>query len=280
MPDKKDKIEAQKRFDAPIRRAESLLRTLKIQFDPEYFVPDLEKADSYLHHDRSSNYSSGDVWIPLGKKERIHYYGSVVGGTSDRPIGAYQYMLFSDVFCWPKPSNKPGGFSIERFLAEVPKLESAEPVFGGFEAAFAPGKVVLDIASGEAVAALQLAMKFPEATIIGVDHLYQANNRVFLNRPGLQLTHGDWRYLENIPDASIDTILSCQGVTMWGLESNVYEEDKIKIVQSLKRVSKVGTVLRFDGYVNESAVQFLIEHLGSDWDVRSLAKTFAARRMK
>ena len=241
----------------------------------------------YLHSDHSKNFSSGDVQIPIAWKEWVHYYGNVIGGTSDRPISSYQVMLFPDIFLQEVyDPNSTLGYSIERFLNEATYLDNNTPIFGGYEDAFRAGKVVLDIASGEAIAAMQLALKFPQTTIVGVDALYQTKRRVFPLKPGLQLVYADWRYLKSIPTASVDTILSCQGITMWGLPfkgdansraNEVPQDDGFKIVQALNRVSKPGTVIRFDG--NYTAT-FLRKNLGENWDIDPREDVFAAQRMR
>lgn len=163
-------------------------------------------------------------------------------------------------------------------------MENPQPLFNGYLDTFGPGKVVLDIASGEAVAATQLTLAFPDATIIGVDILYQTERRVFPNRAGLQLTHGDWRELTAIPSGSVDTILSCQGLTMWGLPigatertrgNDISEDDGFRIIKTLNRISKPGTVIRFDSIEKDT---FLRANLGSNWNILPHEHIFIARR--
>lgn len=261
-----------------------LLNQLRILFDTDYFVPNAQRASQYLCSDHSKNRSSGDVLIPIGKKELVHYFGNVKGGTSDRPISSYQEMLFPDVF-QKKAYTPDGTYSIKKFLEEAIHQSDPDPVFNGYDGVFTPGSTVLDIASGEAIAAIQLALTFPQTTIIGVDLLYQTKRKVYPNKPGLQLTHADWRHLESIPSASVDTILSCQGVSMWGLPfegnsewggNDIPESDGLAIVNALNRVSKPGTILRLD-YNNNT---FLYKHLKKNWTISSREDVFVAQRQK
>lgn len=148
--------------------------------DRSYFVPNPKRADVYLHSDHSKNFSSGDVQIPIAWKEWVHYYGKVIGGTSDRPISSYQVMLFPDIFLQEVyDPNSTLGYSIERFLNEATCLDNSTPIFGGYEGAFRAGKVVLDIASGEAIAAMQLALKFPKRLLLALMHSIKQKEEYF-----------------------------------------------------------------------------------------------------
>lgn len=212
-----------------------------------------------------------DLFIPIGEYDNMAYKGEVTGGVSDRPISAYQTMLFPDVFQMLVDHSETS-FNLGVFLREAVPLDKSTPIFGGFGEAFKSGNVVLDIASGEAVADVQLSQKFPQTTIIGIDILYK-NKKIFPHKTGLQLTYGDWKSLDGIPNASIDTIISCQGVTMWGLCSEQPIKDKLKIIQTLNRISKHGTIMRFD-----MKNDFLCKEIGPDWEISEREDVFIAKR--
>ena len=251
---------------------------LRIIFDLNYFQVDPKRAHEYLYlQDRSSTKFSVNLLVPIGKKDKIIYAGEVLGGVSDRPIESYQAMLFCDVFKH-HPHTPAQGFSVENFLREALPLDQPLPEFGGYKEAFKPGNVILDIASGEAVADIQLAQKFPGVTIIGVDSLYNDERKVYQNRTGLQLTKADWRELRPIPDKSVDVILSVQGIAMWGMPrsgnfNGVADEDGLKVIKAINRVTKLGAIVRMD-----QKNPFLCEHIGSNWKIASRDDVFIAKK--
>lgn len=253
-----------------------LLETTKVIIDPNYFQVSPSRAHKFLYfQDRSTTKCEAHLKIPIGKNGWIQYSGTILGGVSDRPISSYQTMLFPDVFA--KPKSNPESFSVEYFLQEAKPLEVPEPVFGGLEEVFKTGNVVLDIASGEAVADIQLALKYPEVTLIGTDILYKAEKKVHPNRAGLQLTHDDWRKLQNIPSGTVDAILSVQGIAMWGFPGRGHdtsEEDGFKIIEAIERISKPGTIMRLD-IKND----FLVKNIGKNWEIDPRNDVFIARRI-
>lgn len=262
-------------------RFHRLLKIAHILSDRDYFSPDQQRVMAYLTLDRSMGISVPRT-IPIGKDEVVPYSGEITGAVSDRPIGSYQSMLFPDVFV-DASDGKSETYSAERFLSEARRREQAKPFFGGYETALQAGKVVLDIASGEAVALAQFSLQFPGTTFIGVDSLYQNEERVFLNKKGMQLVKDDWRFLRTIPDGSIDTILSCQGVSMWGLpgisSEDVSEEDGLLVVNTLQRISKPGTVIRFDD-TDQNATVFLRPFLEKNWEIVPHQAAFIAQKLR
>lgn len=223
---------------------------LKVFRNPNYFMPDEQRANEYLHLDRSSTTFHPNFSIPIGDGY-VRYKGYEFGGVNDRPLASYQAMLFPDDFevIRPPDTGSPKGWTAEYMLREGMRKEHPEKIFGGYDEVLRSGRTVLDLGSGQALALMQLALKFSQTSFIGLDILYQQELPVFPGKPGLQLTRGDWRFLEPIPDRSIDTLLSCQGIGMWGLpggpgEAN--EEDGRKVIRALERVARPGAVLRMD----------------------------------
>lgn len=259
-------------------RTSHLIETARRHLIPDYFQVDPFRAQRFLYgQDRSRPKSLVDLQIPIGRQESMQYRGEVLGCVGDRPIGQYQNILFPDVFDNTIPAPH-GSFTTEIFLREAELLQFPKSEFGGFEAVFMPGNVVLDIGSGEAVADIQLALKFPLATIIGTDILYQNKRRIYPNKAGLQLTYADWHDLQAIPDKSVDAILSVQGIAMWGLPGSARRPDAtyqegMRIIHALNRISKPGTIMRLD-IKNE----FLCSHIGHNWDISSRSGVFIAEK--
>lgn len=254
------------------------IKSIEIRQDADQllFQVDHEKAKHYLYFtDRSRSRFDANRQIPIGKNSFVDYSGTVMGGVSDRPISSYQTMLFPDIFSNPIPSV-PQVYSIDRFLMEAVPLDLPDPELGGFDNFFLLDSVVLDIASGEAVADMQLSIKFPNITIIGTDILYKQVKKVFPNKKGLQLTHGDWKELGSIPDSSVDRIMSVQGITQWALPANgnqVSVEQGLKIISSINRVSKPFAIVRFD-----TKNPFLCDNIGDNWQISSRSDVFIAQR--
>lgn len=281
MVKKESYFNSENQFRFGIHAAKELLRNVRVKRDADYFRPDLKRSMDYLQIDRSNGISQ-ERWIPVGSKELVHYVGTITGCVADRPIASYQEMLFPDVFSNISIIERPGYFTTDYYLAERKRHQESKPLFSGYDEALEPGKVVLDIASGEAVALMQLALRFPKTTFIGVDRLYQTNTKVFPEKYGLQLTGDDWRFLNKIPDNSVDTILSCQGVGMWGLpfpfRDGVTEEDGRRVIEALQRVSKVGTVIRFDDHAGHTS-KYLTPLLEPNWEVQPYPRLFVAKKL-
>lgn len=229
------------------------------------FQVDKNRAKEYLLLDREITLGFANKRIPIGKKDFISYTGEVTGSVSDRSLKEYQVLLFPDCFDTIKTS-KEFYFPEVVFEEGSPKKISL-PLLGGYEGAFSEGKTILDIASGEALGLMLLSMKFSKTTFIGVDILYKEKRPIHPSSVGLQLSHGNWESLECIPNSSIDTILSLQGVTMWGLSSKnnqSTENDTNQIIESINRVSKIGTILRMDRTGKEVLFE---EKLKKNWEV-------------
>ncbi len=205
------------------------------------------------------------------------------GGVNDRTIGCYQEQLFPDDFKQSDPNSEEHqnqrGWSAEYMLREAKPKDYQEQIFGGYEAAFHAGKTVLDIASGQALGIIQLATRFPNTSFIGADILYEHERVVFPGKPGVQLTKADWRVLRTISDHSVDTILSLQGIGMWGMPGqsvrhSTTQEDGEKIIAALTRVAKSGAVVRIDGHPD-----FLYEKMNEKiWEVVHYEHVFIARK--
>lgn len=184
------------------------------------------------------------AFIPTGPHIGLTYrkaYEEEFGSPNITNRGANKYkdMLFSDEF-------ERGNVNLSKGIFEVKhRLGSSNIIAGGIQNAFAPGKTVLELGSGEAFALLQFSIDFPRTTFIGVDSSYDKIVSIKTNKPGVQLTQDNWKTLSTIPDRSINTIISCKGAFTHGIhESN--PEDSLKIINSLNRVVKEGAILRFD----------------------------------
>ncbi len=130
---------------------------------------------------------------------------------------------------------------------------------------------------------MQLALRYPNTVFVGLDILYKESRKIYTSRRGLQLTHGDWRELKTIPDKSIDTILSLQGIGMWGLPGSpnfdATNEDGIRIVNSLTRIAKSGCVLRMD-FLYGQELEFLRQNMPSNgWELENKHRLIIARKL-
>lgn len=255
---------------------------LQASLNPNYFVPNESRVDAYLHLNRSLTTFNPDFLIPVGVTDYIRYAGYERGAGSDRAIGSYQAQLFPDDFEMPIPDKEETtGWTAEYMLREMKRRERPERIFGGYDESFKPGKTVLDIASGQALSLLQLALKFPDTSFIGTDILYDKERQVFPGKRGLQLTRSDWKSLRIIPDTSVDTILSCQGIGMWGVPGGANgatnDEDGQSVISAITRVSKPGAVVRIDA--NGNALGFLKENMDKNtWEVHPTTDLFIARK--
>jgi hypothetical protein len=222
-------------------------------FRRENYEVDPSRAREYLQIDRSRELMSGESRdVPVGEKSTVRFERTYRSAGTDRPIAQYQEMVFPDEYVrddhatiMDKHDNKYGENWNWRYLLEPgeKKVDQSGILRGGEAEAFAPGKVVIDLGSGEALADIQLSQIYPEACIVGVDAGYDQIEKPDIGKPGLQLVKDDWSTLTSIPDNSVDTILSVQGAFTWGFGSN---EEAIPLVQTITRVAKDGAVLRFD----------------------------------
>lgn len=192
---------------------------------------------SYINRDRSREYIDTDVpvAIPVSKNERVVYKKADYDWTTNRDLHFYNEVLFSDEYQYYKVDE----------LYHSSKMKSdAKPILGGRDRAFAPGNVVLELGSGEAVALLQFSRLYPDTTFIGVDFGYVPTMHLDLKRKGVQLLHENWDTLQSLPDQSIDTFLSVQGGFSWGTDPK--PDRSIPILDAVSRVAKHGATLRTD----------------------------------
>jgi ubiquinone/menaquinone biosynthesis C-methylase UbiE len=134
---------------------------------------------------------------------------------------------------------------VEVPYAAVPREDQSQVVAGGVAEAFAPGKVVLDIAPGEAIGILGLDRDNPGATVIGVDNAYAETGAVEKPddlTPGVHLTAGNWSSLP-LADDSVDTIISRAGPFLWAKEN---ADEMARVLDEMTRVAREGAVLRFN----------------------------------
>jgi hypothetical protein len=227
------------------------------------------RSRNYYHLGRSFNFSP-DFVIPIGAADSIRYVGVENGGTNDRDLIQYLSMFnefdLEDDDLRNKILQVPGGnpsqyFSPELIMYEFKKRPGAEVLFGGYDGAFAAGNTVLELGPGRAVGLMQLAERHPQTSFIGVDILYDKKNKVYPGKPGLQLTKDNWVDLKQIPNGSVDTIISYQALGMWGLPE-ILEDDDLeeisvkkaslgKIGATLTRVVKKNGTIWMDGNVNK-----------------------------
>ncbi len=219
------------------------------------------KANQYIHLDRSTApYKGLQREIPVTNGKTVNFTVASESYDTDRPINAYQEMLFPDEYdvLSQAESNQiyGSGWSITFFLSEAPKKKNPAPVAGGIEKAFRAGNTVLDLGSGEAVGLTQFALNFPHTTFIGVDINYDNTTMINLSQPGLQLVKDDWYQSKSIPDHSIDTIISLEAALRWGAQT---PEDAARLITEIDRISKEGTVFRGSWTLNNTDSNFILE---------------------
>jgi ubiquinone/menaquinone biosynthesis C-methylase UbiE len=192
-------------------------------------------------------YTSGNPYWHTNADEHAYNPGT---------FGDEYELLFSDV----SPFYK----RYEAIRTSALREDQSEVVAGGIAEAFAPGKVALDIASGEAVALLQYSLKYPETTFIGVDEGYAEKRELGDPRalaPGVHLTRGSWNNLSGVASGSVDTIVSHFGVFLHG-NPQYY-------LDAITRVAKEGAIVRFNKGEMTSAryrvIQAMLEERG--WHV-------------
>lgn len=206
-------------------------------------------VDEYIEKIRPDELEAyrNPVWIPTGKEQGNWYQSRGNGWVTNRTKEIYDVILFPDEFKFvePRPENLPIGVCTPtiRNKDEQRTLEgwSREDFFG-------PGRVVLDLGSGEALGILGYSKEFPKTTFIGVDSGYRDSPEIDFNKKGVQLVNDDWDKLNSFPDNSVDTIMSVQGGLTWAIERKM-ENGKVKDVDflsSITRVAKEGCVFLTD----------------------------------
>lgn len=273
----------------PMQRLDNPFLRMKVFANPSYFVPDQRRTLEYLHEDHFHDDFKPNFLIPIGRGDTMRFSGEVEGGVSYRSIWYYQEKLFPDDFEQTDSLSEEykqktaQGVTIDFLLRTATLKEHPERVFGGYDEAFRAGKTVLDIAPGQAVGLMQFALQFPKTSFLGVDILYEHERAIFPGKPGLQLTKGDWLSLRTIPDHSVDTILSLQGLGMWGVpgSSNRFasDEDGKKIIDAMTRVARIGATVRID--FSYGAAQYFQEHMDEKiWETKILDEVFIAKKRK
>jgi hypothetical protein len=188
------------------------------------------------------------VRIPTSLTERTTFTRETEEWVTNRTDNEYRQTLFADDL----PDAAP---------------ECAH-IAGGEQEAMAPGKTVLDVASGEAIALLRFAEDHPGTKFIGVDAGYKEVRTIDPDKPGVQLTHDDWHTLGQIPDNSVDTILSSRGVIPWGMSPDSPRSQEV--ADALTRVAKPGAVWRFDTYDAETHNYVAGLMVNRGWEVRDV----------
>ena len=209
------------------------------------------RAGQYYHLDRNFNFDP-NYTIPIGVTASVRYSGHEPGGTNDRDLIQYLLMFneidLEDSEFRRQVSQVPGGNPSQYFPPELikypfKKRPDVEVLFGGYDSAFATGKTVLELGSGRAIGLMQLAERHPDVSFVGVDILYDKKNPIYPGKQGLQLTKDDWEDLKQIPDGSIDTIISYQALGMWGLPVISDDETPEKVQAKTNRLKKIGSTL-------------------------------------
>lgn len=198
--------------------------------------------------------TSGEIRFTKGNKD----------WETDRDKDGYNAILFSDEFDKPAIGQPP-----------TRKQDRGGIIAGGQEAAFAPGKTVLDLGSGEALALLEYAEEFPDTTFIGIDMGYDQQQTVEAGRPGVQLTRDNWNRLDAVPDESVDTFLSSVAISRWELGDGESNE----LLGAVSRKAKQGAIFRFDHVSDPTEnenVRALFDQHG--WDVEFAPDTVVAVR--
>lgn len=196
--------------------------------------------DSYLTsrtrgvgtHDNPELEIGETITIPLGRFGSMGFTKENYDWRTNRDSQEYNYKIFWDEF------ETDSSFGEQ--LHTRPQNERSRIVAGGIQTAFAAGKTVLDLGSGEAIALLEYSKDFPETVFVGVDTGYDRQVKPDLIHPGVQLTKDDWNVLSTIPDKSVDTIISLQGAMRWGINNQG------DLINAIDRVAKPGAIFRFD----------------------------------
>ena len=156
--------------------------------------------------------------------------------------------------------------AISKLMEENPPTSIASPLFSGEEEFFAPGKVVVELGSGEGGALLQYHQTYPGATYVGVDIGYGTRNVVATPNLSLatkpQFVNDSWDSLEKIPNDSVDSIFSVEGAFRWG--------DEQKVAAAITRVAKNGAVVRGNTHNNINSVITAFQERG--WTIYETGK--------
>jgi hypothetical protein len=195
--------------------------------NPANHMVQTPKGRAFLLERRFFREEANEYLITSPRGQQTIYLHWHEGWTAYRDMSVYKKMVFGDQFDSP---------------------EDSRPLAGGEETALAPGKVVLEIGSGLAVALTQYAQKYKQTTFIGIDQFYEyEETRIadLTKHDDIQLIKDDWTTLSTIPTESVDTILSVQSVFPWGI-GPIKRPDSEKIADTITRVAKPGAIWRFD----------------------------------
>jgi hypothetical protein len=224
----------------------------KIGNETETEPSNLQQIREYVAKERYGKKELGQgesVEIPTTQR-KVTFVKESSAYQTDRGADTYKEGLFSGEYIAHHPDLDVKGKAI-------PRTDGAEVLAGGETRFFEEGETFLDLGPGEAVALLEYYLKYykknPKAKFIGVDRGYQDTEPLDIQMPGAQLIHGVWDRLEDIPDNSVDRILSVQGAFTWSKNDGPNRLDipddtpSINdIVQTITRIARKGAILRFD----------------------------------
>jgi len=168
---------------------------------------------------------------------------------------------------------KKGGLQIHGPEPFELDYRSPSSHYGGFAAFFSSHRVVLELGSGEGVGLTQLhngVRNKDEITWIGIDALYETNEIDISQRGELQFAKDDFHTLEQIPDNSVDRIMSVQAA--------FYHGDVARVTEQVTRVAKLGAILRAEPTIDYvvRAVNSLTAH---GWDVYTMGEGSLVARL-
>lgn len=179
------------------------------------------------------------IWIATGPNQGNFYTKTERHWISNRDADVYNYVLFRDEFSKISQTNL-----IVRDIDETRILEGWSR-----EDFFEPGKVVVDLGSGQAVALLEYSQEFPQTIFIGIDSGYQITQTPNLKQPGVQLIKDNWNTLSSIPSNSVDTLISVQGGFTYSCEGDYDRTGTPKdLVKAITRVAKKGCIFLTDSF--------------------------------
>ncbi|VVA43395.1 conserved hypothetical protein [Candidatus Roizmanbacteria bacterium] len=184
------------------------------------------------------------VVIPTGPHETITYTSPwrLEGDyRTGRSANMYKEELFSDQFIRENVNLSKGIFEVRQ------RSDASQIIAGGIDGAFASGKTVLELGSGQAIALLKFSKDYSNTIFIGIDSGYDKTKTINMKKTGVQLTNDSWKTLLTIPDQSVDTFLSCNGALTHGIYENDYKPS-LKMITTLNRVAKPGAILRYDTF--------------------------------
>ncbi len=178
----------------------------------------------FLRLEEGSDLPEGrSIWISIPHQRGNLYTQKKREWVSDRNKTTYDKYLFG------APTT---------IKEDVPKEYTRKNLFG-------PGKVVVDLGSGQATALKEYSKEFPNTIFIGIDSCYRYSPQIDTTQSGVQLIKDNWSKLNSIPANSVDTILSVEGGFTWSCI--VSEPNQTctpeTFIKTITRVAKKGCVL-------------------------------------